>query len=308
MRILSIDVGIKNLALCVFDVLPGAFSIVEWKTVNLIDTEEPAPQIKLCTASTTKKNPTTPKCCGKKAKYCDPDGIRSYCDKHAKLVVGVEREMPSKETTEQWWKKKPVAEVAAEYARVCGTTPAKHKKDDMVRCLAKHYSDRTLVAIQCKKGKSANDVSLVDIGRAIKVALLQIAGGIDCVIIENQISTIAARMKTIQGMIAQTFIMLDREIPVDIQFVSSSNKLKGLIPDKDGPISGTKAKYTANKKDSVKICAEFIAQTPELAGWSETFRGSKKKDDLGDCFLQGIWFLKTRKYIDYADNLRINSV
>jgi hypothetical protein len=307
MRILSIDVGIKNLALCVFDILPGSFSVIEWKTVNLISQEE---ESRICTCvlapKNKNKNKSEPKQCGKKAKYCDPDGVRVYCDKHAKLVTEVERQMPSKETTEQWWKKKPVAEVADEYARV--TNQPKTNKDDMVRSLAKYYSDRSLIAIQPKKGKSANDVSLVDIGRAIKVALLQIAGGIDCVIIENQISTIAARMKTIQGMIAQTFIMLDREIPVDIQFVSSSNKLKGLIPDKDGPISGTKAKYTANKKDSVKICAEFIAQTPELAGWIETFRGSKKKDDLGDCFLQGIWFLKTRKYIDYADNLRINSV
>ena len=44
------------------------------------------------------------------------------------------------------------------------------------------------------------------------------------VVIENQLSPIANRMKTIQGMLAQYFIMIDENI--DIQFISSSNKLK----------------------------------------------------------------------------------
>ena len=46
---------------------------------------------------------------------------------------------------------------------------------------------------------------------------------LDVVIIENQISTIASRMKTLQGMISQYFIM--KGIP-SIEFISSINKLK----------------------------------------------------------------------------------
>lgn len=59
MRILSIDVGIKNLALCVFDVSPG-FSVVEWKTVNLIAQDEPVHTHKCtcCLAAKNKKNGT----------------------------------------------------------------------------------------------------------------------------------------------------------------------------------------------------------------------------------------------------------
>ena len=46
---------------------------------------------------------------------------------------------------------------------------------------------------------------------------------IDTVIIENQISTLASRMKTLQGMITQYFIM--KNIP-QIEFISASCKLK----------------------------------------------------------------------------------
>ena len=60
---------------------------------------------------------------------------------------------------------------------------------------------------------------------------------VDKVIIENQISPIANRMKTIQGMIAQFFIMNDIK---DIEFVAASNKLKNFIT--------TKTSYNERKK------------------------------------------------------------
>ena len=49
-------------------------------------------------------------------------------------------------------------------------------------------------------------------------------GDIDRVIIENQISPIANRMKTVQGMLSQYFLMSNDKL--DIEFISSINKLK----------------------------------------------------------------------------------
>ncbi len=308
MRVLSIDVGIKNLALCVFDInnTSGSFDVHTWKTVNLLSTESNGQPLNRCTCmlqSTKKKSNAV---CGKNAKYTDPCfSEREYCEKHAKLIA--DRLLPSKEKTVAWWKKHPVAAVAIEYDQLFGRhSGEKHpKKEEMIEKMAKYYAERTFVPIGKKKEKSAKEVGLVEVGYAVKRALSEMSD-IDCVIIENQISTIAARMKTIQGMIAQTFIMSDK--PVRIEFVSSSNKLKGFDGNQADATSGTKAKYNANKMDGVKICREFIAKNEEMAKWLEMFESSKKKDDLADCFLQGIWFLKTQKYITHAENLRINSV
>jgi len=45
-----------------------------------------------------------------------------------------------------------------------------------------------------------------------------------------------------------------------------------------------------------------------MESWSPIFEKSKKRDDFADCFLQGIWYLKSSKKIYYADNLKINIV
>jgi len=41
--------------------------------------------------------------------------------------------------------------------------------------------------------------------------------------------------------------------------------------------------------------------------WKESLN-TKKKDDLADSFLQGIWYLKHNNIITYAEDLKINIV
>jgi hypothetical protein len=116
---------------------------------------------------------------------------------------------------------------------------------------------------------------------------------------ENQISTIASRMKTIQGMLAQYYIM-QPYLP-QVEFVSSANKLKHLV------ISSVRDTYKQHKKDSIEFCEKFLSSNQHLGNWGDILH-TPKKDDLADAFLQGIWYLKHRKLITYADNLNINSV
>ena len=151
---------------------------------------------------------------------------------------------------------------------------------------------------------SAGDLDLITIGRNMKGLLhkMENVQDITHVIIENQISTIATRMKTIQGMLAQYYIMHTPD--ANIEFVSSSNKLKHLITMTVQEGRQGKRDYKQNKKDSILFCSKFLDANPNLGDWSSVLTTSKK-DDLADAFLQGIWYLKREKRITYNDNLTL---
>jgi hypothetical protein len=142
-----------------------------------------------------------------------------------------------------------------------------------------------LVAVTTKpKVISAASVDLITIGRNMHQrfdAMPHIVSGIDVVIIENQLSTLATRMKTLQGMITQYFIM--RGVP-DIRFISAINKLKLFAKEEQGDEDC----YADRKKRSIEITRELIVNVPLM---SMKFEKHKKKDDLADCFLQGMWWL-----------------
>jgi hypothetical protein len=105
------------------------------------------------------------------------------------------------------------------------------------------------------------------------------------VIIENQISPIATRMKTIQGMLVQYFVMSPVNVK-NVEFISASNKLKGCdIKDK--------TKYSDRKKLGIAKCLETITTDYRFSDKIDYFNAHKKKDDLADSFLQGLWFLST---------------
>ena len=105
---------------------------------------------------------------------------------------------------------------------------------------------------------------------------------VDRVIIENQIGPLALRMKTLQGMIMQHFI--EKGCPI-IEEISAANKLKDYLTKK-------KTKYNERKKLSIKITQEILKENNNLDAWIPIFLEHKKKDDLADSFLQGIWYIK----------------
>jgi len=165
-----------------------------------------------------------------------------------------------------------------------------------------------------KSTKNAGETDLITIGRNMKTLLNAIPNiaTITHVIMENQISTLATRMKTIQGMLAQYFIMTHTDT-IHIEFVSSVNKLKGLptkIPNpviKNVVIPNQKTTYKQHKTDGVFYTRLFIEYNVWLTKWKDILE-TKKKDDLADCFLQCIWWLKHNNIITYADDLKINNV
>jgi hypothetical protein len=110
---------------------------------------------------------------------------------------------------------------------------------------------------------------------------------------------------------------------IHIDFISSSNKLKPFeTVDKkpkqklENTLSETpntdekrvNPDYKQHKKDGVFYCSRILNSNSDLVLWNSEFTNNKKKDDLADCFLQGIWYLKHNNIISFADDLKINIV
>ena len=94
-RVVSFDIGIKNLAYCIFDISGGIPSILDWRTVNLMDSDETPVEIMYCNTIITPKRIPKSKAkdksntifqpiniCGKKSKYMKGDCY--FCETHAK--------------------------------------------------------------------------------------------------------------------------------------------------------------------------------------------------------------------------------
>ena len=170
------------------------------------------------------------------------------------------------------------------------------------------YSSYITGVVVSDKPKKANyiyahDLDLITYGRNMMKHLDAIlfpasshaaAPPIDMMIIENQISTLASRMKTLQGMITQYFIM--KHIP-QIEFISASCKLK-LFTDSNVEYCGEEvcigaSTYADRKKSGIVVCRSLgeisRKHNSSYAKWMPVFENHKKKDDLADCFLQGLW-------------------
>ena len=89
-----------------------------------------------------------------------------------------------------------------------------------------------------------------------------------------------------------------------IEFISSSNKLKMVAKDttedttedtddEDGLVDETKTcdnvtTYATRKKQGIIVCLELLKHDKAMTTYLKTH---KKKDDLADAFLQGIWYM-----------------
>jgi len=291
--IVSFDIGIKNLAYCVFHTGDNqSLSVKDWGVINLSDSAQ-QPTGHLCNCSMVKTNQP----CNKKAVFCLDSNY--YCKVHSKKSGKL---LPNKETSMPTIRKLKLDELI----QFCAThnitnIEPKDKKPDILQKVQTHFEKCTLQEIKPPKKSNANHIHLVEIGKRIKTnfdtRFQPFMQDITHVILENQISPIAGRMNTIQGMVAQYFIMRTESIHLD--FVSSGGKLKGL---------SSTTNYSEHKKDGIRFCTMFLEANPAMASSKAVFEESTKKDDLADCLLQGIYYLKKQNIITYSDDLKIKFV
>jgi hypothetical protein len=296
MKVLSFDVGIKNLAYCLFDNSTAAsrWRIADWKVVSLLGDE---PVIHRCSGENPPKNKKThAKPCTHLAKLVYKEEY--LCDKHAKALVASTPGVSGVFMPEPRFKqvKKMKMEELMALALELKVDSTGKKKPDLLKDVQAYLDTHVLQPVS-KSSSKAGEADLITLGRTMKgifVEFLREHQDLSVVIIENQISTLANRMKTLQGMLAQIFIMLKEDIR--IEFVSSANKLKMFsskeIKTKDSTQSQT---YKAHKKDGVTYCEQILQEGKFEGGEQWNLCERKKKDDLADCFLQGVWWLNREK-------------
>ena len=325
MKIISIDVGIKNLAFCLFSieeyksVEEDKYQIEDWGVVDLSQKTETQ---KLCTCWNDKKikKVTTKEKCKYQAKWKKNDVY--YCVKHAKhsefliptndyktsfinkqnmtslrKIFDKLNENNNNEKKNNEKRKKKEYSILNSFNSISNnsnnsdtisnpnsnnsdTISSSLKKADLISVILSTIETKCLQPIE---EVNASKMDLVTIGRNMKIKFDNIfcQKRIDKVIIENQISPIANRMKTIQGMISQYFIMIS-EHPIEIDFVNSTNKLKlGEFQ--------SNTDYKERKQQSVSLVKKMVDSS-----WLNFFNEHNKKDDLADCYLQGIWYIKNK--------------
>jgi len=339
-QILSIDVGIKNLSFCLFEIDEVKdIKVLKWDNIDLtkqdaieskcvyIESSDNKQSNKKVSKSKSKTkvntitdffaNPSNKNTdssnkytdpCGKYTdpcgKYTDPCGKpakfmkdnKCYCLKHSKLTNYIQPAADLKPSFLNKQTLQKLIDIAIKY-KVINTleTSQSYKKAQLVS-LIKEFSEKNCFS-EVKKSNAAK-IDLVTIGRNIQHRFDDILCDylltIDTIIIENQIGPIANKMKTIQGMLSQYFIMKNNNISID--FISATNKLKDFITlDKDK--DKEKMEYKDRKKLGIQICSNFVSETGQFKEWNIFFSKHQKKDDLSDCFLQGMWYIKHNKNI-----------
>ena len=149
----------------------------------------------------------------------------------------------------------------------------------------KQYSNDKL-----KKNKSKNNMH--SLGSKMVEELDKIPLFVECdeVIVENQPALKNPTMKSIQMMVYSYFLIKSK--PIVLEMINARNKLKVY----KGPTvltpweNNKKYKYKINKYLAIEYCKYMIYN--EKTKFKDLYNMSKKKDDLSDCYLQGIYFLE----------------
>lgn len=287
MRILSWDVGIINLAFCLIDynLETKNWAIVDWDIINL--TNRHLIKCKQCG-----KNPSFYQNINNKKEY--------YCKVHSKKNIIP----PNFEE---------LFELNKDNNSFCSYTnknnicykPKKYKFQERCYCNTHAKSKYKKISSQYKlkpfKKKSVASISIDELRIKLVKSLEEKPNllSANLVLVENQPTLKNPKMKAISSTIYDYYLIrgiFDRKRTNSniefIKYMSPSNKLK-LASEGDTKklikLKGNDVKtYKMTKSLAIKYCSQMIEPFQQ---WKDFYNQQKKKDDLADCFLQGIYYI-----------------
>jgi hypothetical protein len=280
MLILSFDVGIIHLAYCLFTKEDGKIKIIDWNNIDLTD-----------------RNFT--KChCNLKASFIYNNNY--YCKVHSKRCE------PLKTFDELFICNNDNKCNNLVKDNLCGRKASYNFLDSCfckTHATAKYKQLQQLYKIKPFKNKAVSSLDFDDTKLKLfnKLDELKHLLKSNIVLIENQPSFKNPVMKSISISLYDYYLIrgiIDKnntESTIDkVKFMSPSNKLK-LAEDGDNKkliilkSSNESQAYKLTKELSVKYTKELISHLPE---WLEFLNKQKKKDDLCDAFLQGLYYFE----------------
>lgn len=304
MSTISWDVGIKNLAYCILD---DNYNILSWDIINLVD----SPDI-ICKGS--KYNGDE---CDSIAKFIVEKDNLGFCRIHKdqysdfydpsivydKFIEDNNRKCwYVKKNGDYCGKKSKYGEKKDSY---CGKEKLKigYCNEHYKSIIKKRINEMSLIPL--KKSK-ANKVPTVDIQKKLIEELDRLIVHfselkVREVIIENQPSFKNPKMKAISATLFDYFLIRgynDKSHGLDIKlvkFFSPSNKLK---VNEDNTIEAfknnkdDKRKYKLTKDLSIKYTKKLLEDDDVMLKILDLY---DKKDDLCDCYLQGLYYLQKLK-------------
>jgi hypothetical protein len=280
--ILSFDVGIINLAYCLFTKEDNKLKILDWNIINLTNRE-------------------STKCyCGLKASFSQGD--KYFCKVHAKKCEPIK-------SFEELFKPNNENKCTCLVKDIyCGRKSVYNiNTNDNINYYCTTHAKTTykLLTTQSKvklfKNKSVSTMDFDNTRLKLfqkldeKKELLKA----DIILIENQPSIKNPTMKSIATGLYDFYMIRGLLDKVDesnikiVKFMSPSNKLKLVDDGQTKQVVIYKAEsneskaYKLTKELSVKYTKELITDMPE---WTNFLNNQKKKDDLADALLQGLYY------------------
>ena len=299
MRVLSFDIGIKNLAWCLTEAydMPvrenssqePCWKILDWGVWDLrVDIKDEMYHPEFCCGITK-----SGKVCGRVPVYSDLSGeecLGGYCKTHSK-------NSNAKHTSEDI-KKLPKTGINTlkEEAIALGINIRGLRKNEIINRISEIYNKRCLYTIP--KLKNSKKMGLPEIHDRIIQRIRDLHCSADLVLIENQPVRMNATMKTIQIILwtslREKMLNLGIEKP-NIKFVNASKKLT-VSPKEEFPwcfeIDRTHnprlREYSQRKKESILRVGKILDLTKQ-GTHLQWFLKNPKKDDLADCLLMCLW-------------------